>query len=419
MTEKAKLETVLEDPELPATQSKKSEILTEDKQNQEKTTKTVVVDIQLPIVTEISSIESSRENSAVRDQLTKQEAGKGRDENNIQDPFLDKLTEKLEAGDPNDDLYRAFTRTDTMISKASSIALPSPKRQSARKGKTQKIPRSKSSKGFTKKELEIFLPRKTYFSAHDKELREAGYQVDNSEQRQKPNWRAILRMHTMDELYPPNKEPEEKTFGLNVENESDDEEDGDQFLMEKVDTAMSSGVDVPAPKQKKSKKKQISNEKEEYKPLYEYLKYIQEHSDEYKTMSKYTPKNNDYRHPNNMVRLGRVFRRWHHGTQKYSIYQHALNGLKTTPEVENKRGQVPRRESQDPGDQTPAQEESEIEKLKNKTEKWFCSLSTQQQLRVRELALKDVGDEDVTMSKWWVTFRSCHYIRLPQHLSTI
>ena len=94
MADKAKLETVLEDPELPhTTKIDRGQDIpqTDDKQAKGKgTTKKVVVDIQLPIVTEIGlSRESTRENSASNDKDT----GERKDENNNLGTFMDKVAE--------------------------------------------------------------------------------------------------------------------------------------------------------------------------------------------------------------------------------------------------------------------------------------------------------------------------------------
>ena len=56
---------------------------------------------------------------------------------------------------------------------------------------------------------------------------------------------------------------------------------------------------------------------------------------------------------------------------------------------------------------------SEIEKLKIKTEKWMGTLTTMQILKAKEYALKDVGEEDISVTKWWLAFKTCHYLRIP------
>ncbi|KAL4237372.1 hypothetical protein ACF0H5_002090 [Mactra antiquata] len=315
----------------------------------------------------------------------------------------------------SDQLYGMFKRTNTerslLSTKSDSAMIPmSPKRRQSKSS----IKRPKSSVGWTKKEIDLFLPRKSFFSVHDNTLSSAGFDIRSDEERKIPEWRKLLRMRSQDELYPPEEKEEEKPV---VPMGFLDEESEEEFGLENVETAISAenkeqGTTTTKSKRRHKDKKMLNAEKEEYKPLYDYLKYIHDNPEEYIHANKYVGKNTDYRHPSAMVRLGRAYRRGHHGTQRHSIYLHAITELKkktadTTPLAEQ------------PTTTGTTQDETEIEKLRSKAEKWAKGLTTQQWLKARELALKDVGDEDYTMSKWWLVFRSCHYLRIPSHITDI
>lgn len=325
----------------------------------------------------------------------------------------------------SDQIYGMFTRTNTersfLSDRSDSILLSLPMKKKKRKDSTV---RPKSSCGWSKREMDLFLPRKSFFSVHDNTMSAAGFDIRSDEERKRPDWRKILRMHTEDELHPPEKEEEEKPpnmFGM-----MDDESGDESFGLENVETAVSAaGKDSTSGnkgKKKQSSKKVVTNEKEEYKPLYDYLKYIHDNPDEYVQAAKFTTKNIDHKHPNNMVRLGRAYRRGHHGVVKNNIFLHAITGMKpklteSSPQRTTRNEKAGSKKETDGVEASTTQDETEIEKLKSKAEKWMKGLTTQQYLKARELALKDVGEEDANMSKWWMAFKSCHYLRMPSHIS--
>ena len=293
--------------------------------------------------------------------------------------------------------------------------------------------RPMSTNALSKKALEAYLPRKSFFSSHDKVLREAGFQVDDAMRKKKrPNWRLILRMHTEEELNP-DFGAEEKTEVKEpqVKEESDDDGEETFNLMDAVETLMSQGKDDQTPKRRLrlTAKKLGLEEKCDYKQLLDYLRYINDHPEEYMNMARYSSKNMDYKHPSVMVRMARVFRKAHHGTARNNIFTHALAGLKpkiseSQTQQRHGRGEHSRTEfgtsKKDQNDipqeqsSTPLEEgKTEIEKLKYKTEKWMGGLTTMQILRAKELALKDMGEEDITVTKWWLAFKTCNYLRIP------
>lgn len=351
-------------------------------------------------------------------------------ENDAEDDAKQTQDKSGENKTESEQLYGMFTRTNTersfLSNRSNSCSINLPTK---RKPSSGNIKRPKSTTGWTKKEIDLFLPRKSFFSVHDNTLSAAGYHIRSDEDRKIPEWRNLLRMHTYDELHPPEEETGEKPpLTLGFDDESDDDE---QFGLENVETAMSavnkdSGTGTKGKRRHKDKKG-MNNEREEYKPLYDYLKYIHDNPDEYIHANKYVGKNIDHRHPNNMVRLGRAYRRGHHGTHRNSIYIHAITDLKQ--KMSETTGLKPskldkssvKKESTDVAEPTTTitPDETEIEKLKSKAEKWAKGLTTQQWLKAKELALKDVGDEDVSMSKWWLVFRSCHYLRLPSHMTDL
>lgn len=322
----------------------------------------------------------------------------------------------------NDQIYGMFSRMNTEPSIVSDNIILS----NNKKGMKQYTKIPKSGAGWSKKDLDMFLPRKSFFNVHDNTMSEAGFDIRKDEERKRPDWRRLIRMHTMDELYPPEKDKEVKpviVFGI-----GDDESEEEGFGFENVETAISvEGKDMTIgtkTRKRLSMKRVVNNEKEEYKPLYDYLKYVHDNPEEYIHTTNYSGKNTDHKHPNNLVRLGRVFRRGHHGAVKSNIFLHAITGLKpklTEPSSQRLTRAEKAAAKKDATDgvepMTTTQDETEIEKLKSKAEKWMRTLTTQQLLKAKELALKDVGEEDINMSKWWLAFRSCHYLRLPSYIA--
>ena len=295
--------------------------------------------------------------------------------------------------------------------------------------------RPKSTSALSKRSLEAYLPRKSFFSSHDKVLREAGFQVDDAmKNKKRPNWKLILRMHTEEELNPVlDKEPEKSiVFEPQIKEESDEEASESTNLMDAVETLVSQEKEGQLVKRKLklAAKKFGLEEKCDYKPLLEYLKYINEHPEEYMSMTRYSTKNMDYKHPSVMVRMARVYRKAHHGTARNNIFTHALAGLKPkfidsssssqrhgrSEHSRNEFGATKKDQTEGSQEQTGASQDegkTEIEKLKIKTEKWMGSLSTIQLLKAKECALKDMGEEDITVTKWWLAFKTCHYLRIP------
>lgn len=303
-----------------------------------------------------------------------------------------------------------------------NVSRPLPKRR-----------RPMSTNALSKKALEAYLPRKSFFSSHDRVLREAGFQVDDAmKNKKRPNWRLILRMHTEEELNP-DFGAEEKTEVKEPQNKEESDDDGEETFnfIDAVETLMSQGKDDQTPKRrlKLTAKKLGMEEKCDYKQLLDYLKYINDHPEEYMNMARYSSKNTDYKHPSVMVRMARVFRKAHHGTARNNIFTHALAGLKpkiAEPQTQQRHGRgehsradfgaskkdqndIPQEQSNSPLEEG----KTEMEKLKFKTEKWMGGLTTMQILRAKELALKDMGEEDITVTKWWLAFKTCNYLRIP------
>lgn len=315
-------------------------------------------------------------------------------------------------------LPSVFTRPHTEMSLAtthndatSPVSARSRPSTSGRKTK-----RSKSVAGWSKKELEIFLPRKTFFSTHDNTLSQAGFDTRSDEERKRPEWRKYLRMRTTEELFPPEPKKEEPPPLSSFAIVEDDDEEEEEYSLENIVTSLSADGDKDTSHTKRkwrhNAKKSLSNDKEEYKPLYDYIKHIHDNPEEYIQMAKFNPKNLDYKHPNRLVRMGRAFRRGHHGTPKNNMYLHALADIKQTcPDVPNQKPGI-KKDSHEMPETTANSDETEIEKLKAKAEKWIKGQTTQQILRAKDLVLKDIGEEDITFSKWWIAFKSCKYIRV-------
>ena len=56
---------------------------------------------------------------------------------------------------------------------------------------------------------------------------------------------------------------------------------------------------------------------------------------------------------------------------------------------------------------------SKVQKSHVELEIWLKTLTTVQMLKARELALKQMGESEHTMRKWWVTQKYCRYLRQP------
>lgn len=287
--------------------------------------------------------------------------------------------------------------------------------------------KSKHMSGWTKRELEIFLPRKSFFSVHDNALSKAGVFIMSDEERKRPEWRKHLRMRTMEELHPSaTKEEEEEdsapsSFANTITWSTDYKEDERvESLLENTrpQSPEDGDKDGSQTTHKWHYNPKKSNDREGYRPLYDYLKYIHDNPQEYIQMTKFSPKNLDYRHPDRLVRMGRAFRRGARRTSRNSIYLHALADIKqTSPDVGYQRhgkGEraANRKDSHDILETMTNADETEIEKLKAKAEKWIKAQTTHRFLRAKELVLRDMGVEDVTNTKWWIALKDCMYIRV-------
>ncbi|XP_052766800.1 uncharacterized protein LOC128207730 [Mya arenaria] len=389
--------------------------------------------------------ETVTDTSDIQEKLAKSDANNNQEEavnGYIQTPGQDSSndTGKVSTEKSQDAVYGMFTRTNTERSLFStdtnasgSVSFSDPAKKSSDTFLT--LPkRPKSVGGWTKRELDLFLPRKTFFSVHDKTLEVAGLDTKSEEERNRtPDWRALLRMHTMDELHPPKNDKTEEKASFFVHKPDSDDEEG-QTSLDTIETAVGSKDHASHSAKKVKAKKlamQVNSDKEEYKPLLDYLKHIHENPDEYINMSKYTHKNTDHKHPDTMVRLGRAFRRGHHGAVRNNIFLHAIAGLKpkcadtatssqrtirgdnvgTKKATENITSSMTNISS----DKTAAQDDTELEKLKKKAETLMHKMSTQHFMKAKELALRELGEEDLNISKWWIAFQSCHYLRIPKY----
>ncbi|KAK3591608.1 hypothetical protein CHS0354_013791 [Potamilus streckersoni] len=325
----------------------------------------------------------------------------------------------------NEEHYKKFQRQATEQSSLSSqykSSVANPRPMSWKRGRTS-FARPSS---FSRDELEYFLPKRNFFSSHDIVLRDAGYEVeDTAKARQRALWKSKLNAIRAKMDLDIAQEHEKSTNStdsnqlmksqgvfLSTGNLSDFPSLADQDSVQQEDRLPKAATTTAAKKPQKLKKKPTDDFDEvrvDHKPLVEYLKFIRENPEEYMSMVHFTSSNQDHQHTDRLVRTARAFRRGHNGLlRNMSVVHHALSQLKLKhvdpgpPPTANKEKTNSGTNQED--------DKTEIEKHKLKLDKWLRSINTVQLMKAKELALKEIGEEDINAC-WWITLQTCSYLR--------
>lgn len=321
---------------------------------------------------------------------------------------------------------------------------------------------------FTKAELEWYLPRKSFFDCHDKALKEAGVESAETTSRKEQMKQRVAekikkekdRRERRKELENPKpEEPKTETSLTQEDNQSinadtrsekdadakseiDKFETDDDVVISKLEEAQRS-VSKPTPSKKVSRNKKKTHDYDEdevrvdYQPLLQYLKYVQEHPDEFHAHRKQSIQQDHVgsRASPWIVRLAEITERRNMTTAQCLVTKSVV--------LEAARDIRPR--MTDPGQWTMSQKErallgnlnpgkvnlfaavkqdlpthdsqnqddgkSDFEKEKAKLEKWLKTVSTAGLIKAKELALRDLGEEDIYQSKWWSSLQTCSYLR--------
>lgn len=329
---------------------------------------------------------------------------------------------------------------------------------------------------FTKFELSKALPRKSFFNCHDKVLKEAGLEVeDAATKRRAERLKARLELIAKEFEPRPTKpliennnnksdmDPITEVSLLETDDKEpitnhDDNEEADSLnhgnneanLDDMIDGKLRP-LDSLHVHQSHGKKKRLHPEKSDHvdcKPLAHYLEYVKENQTEYEnfchsSLNSSVNKNKPIRR---LINMGRAFELRHLGgspktktddvivmaakavrprtsdASKYHKSNEHDRALKvsghdnshlrqTRPPSEDKR----RQEKNSSNTNTTKEEEhakTELEKKKLKAEEWAMSVSTNTLTKAKLQSLRELGTDDEELSKWWVAFKKCHYLRI-------
>ncbi|XP_069118424.1 uncharacterized protein [Argopecten irradians] len=317
----------------------------------------------------------------------------------------------------------------------------------------------------TKAELDYYLPRRSFFSCHDKALKDAGYGPAKTprQTRMIEAWAKQTEGSTDVDRVPTPQQTD--TNVLDSENQLTavgdivgmgndtiqrhfSESSSEVGHRESVSSVVSQVHDLRLSRQVSNismrsnapltrKLSRLSRRRGDYdedeikvdfQPLFLYLKYINENPEEYihqQKQFKYGVPSQD-----SMVKMGTIFRRGRHGPSTDSLLVNVVHDINprfsdpsqwtTTNKEKNllsltssKKESGPllsKHESHEPGTNTD-EPKTEFEKLKHKMEAWLKTVTTAQLVKAKELALRELGEEDVSQSRWWVSLKSCHYLR--------
>lgn len=321
---------------------------------------------------------------------------------------------------------------------------------------------------FTKAELEWYLPRKSFFDCHDKALKEAGVEsAETTNRKEQMKQRVAEKIKKEKDLRERRKELEnpkpeetktdttstqEDSQSINADTRSEKDADTkseidkfeteDDVVIAKLEEAQTL-ISKPSPSKKVSRHKKKTHDYDEdevrvdYQPLLQYLKYVQEHPDEFHAHRKQSIQQDHVgsRASPWIVRLAEITERRNMTTAQCLVTKSVV--------LEAARDIRPR--MTDPGQWTMSQKErallgnlnpgkgnlfaavkqdlpthdsqnqddgkSDFEKEKAKLEKWLKTVSTAGLIKAKELALRDLGEEDIYQSKWWSSLQTCSYLR--------
>ena len=267
----------------------------------------------------------------------------------------------------------------------------------------------------TKKELDALLPRKSFFSCHDKALRDAGYIPEEIEKRnlERKEKRKIFR---------------DKLFKTRCGQNNIDNNNATFLHKDPNDTLLDSDVkDKTTPR---ARNKHDDLPKVEHKALTEYLRYVKENTNEYlEYLSRIRKTSCEDWVVRNLIKTAMVFQKGHHGvpyTTPTVRASHTLSPRFADPglwqqlnkELTSRRlitmdssiSKLSIEKEKDTKLDSDDQK-TDYEKVLSRAEKWAKTVSTAQFLRARQEALKEVEEEDTDVTKWWINMKKCNYIR--------
>nr|KAG5714506.1 hypothetical protein BaRGS_006952 [Batillaria attramentaria] len=203
----------------------------------------------------------------------------------------------------------------------------------------------------------------------------------------------------------------------------------------------------------------------ECRPLMQYLTYVRDNPTEYRQMiAKTHSPGSSHHHANtaaasdpatiHLLQMGRAFQARHAGGERADDVIRAAYALRPRSADPNRFAKLTREKSplvpglmskrestvaalggggmgggggvgqrgSKPGSEdhrhrqeaAPAEHMTEMEKRRQRAEEWTKSVTTDQLVRAKLHVLKELGHEEHELSKWWLAFRDCFYIR-PKH----
>ncbi|XP_062611278.1 glutamic acid-rich protein-like [Saccostrea cucullata] len=407
--------------------------------------------------------------------------------------IVEESEEKAETRNSSRSSYKKSSNKSTQLRRSSGTFMSSPRRSSRhsfscvedkkllkekqdlrRSHSAVERPKSKMNRShsdpfkFTKAELEWYLPRKSFFDCHDKALKDAGLETaettNRMEQMKQRVAEKIRKEREMRERRQqlenpvPEEQAAENTVAreiiqettqdnksecdVDTKSEIDKNEDEDDTVISKLQEAQTSpNKPTSSRKISRQKKKALGDDEDDvrvdYQPLLYYLKYVQEHPEEFYSHRKQSAQQEHVgsRASPWIVRLAEITNRRNMNTAQCLTTHSAV--------VEAARDIRPR--TTDPGQWTMSQKErsllgsiapgkgnvftaikqdlpthdsqnqddgkSDFEKEKMKLEKWLKTVSTAGLMKAKELALRELGEEDSYQTKWWSTLQTCSYLR--------
>lgn len=313
---------------------------------------------------------------------------------------------------------------------------------------------------FTKAELEWHLPRKSFFDCHDKALKEAGVESASTTNRiEQMKQRVADKIKKEKELREKRKQlenpvPKEEavdntaTPGENTAIQDNKSENGSEMDKNEIDdnviiSKLEATQTIVSKSRKHTRHKKKAHDDNEddvrvdYQPLLQYLRYVKEHPEEFYSHRKQMSQQDHVgsRASPWIIRLAQITERRNLSSAQCLMSKSVV--------LEAARDIRPR--TTDPGQWTMSQKErallgnmnlgkssvfiavkqdlpthdsqnqddgkSDFEKEKLKLEKWLKTVSTAGLLKAKELALRELGEEDSYQTKWWSTLQTCTYLR--------
>ncbi|CAL1536252.1 unnamed protein product [Lymnaea stagnalis] len=358
----------------------------------------------------------------------------------------------------NQDVYNAYARATPPRGPLS--------RQNSLPGPGQHKPFiSIYDRPFSRRELRQALPRKSFFSCHDKALKEVELPVTDSPIRSKPGQRKTQLDYQAGEsaqsfLKVADHTPEigsqqistcleesktrtslERSNDVNASKEAtgtpatDSDDITANGSKEVFHVGESEVFKSPTPIFQKRKPQSAKSGGVACTPLTEYLEYVKENRQEFlkyqESLKRESPANT------RLIKLGQVYALRHQGgvarrgcddvlvlaaktlrprseqvnRQKEPVVRSA--GSYRKPSRMNLDDRRPREKMPAPGAAVREDEfgKSELERRKARAEEWAWSISSHKLAKAKLESLRELGSEDRELTAWWEEFKDCQYLR--------